>query len=445
MPQFRYVARGGNGQLLEGVVEGNDRAAAIRQVELQKCVPIKIEAVAAAKGPESARSDRSASSQKKSAASARQAEPKLRGDSAAVAPSSSAGSSLTMTHNQQYLFTEQLANLLGAGMTLDEALGILVRRMKQPKLQGISKGLHQALVDGRSLSQALRDYPRVFSPLYVNLVAAGEASGALADILRRLVAFLADVKALRDRVQQALIYPALLVVAGMGLVVIFITVMVPQLTGFFKETGQVLPPSTKLLLQANYLITTYWWALGIALVCLYTGFKALTRTPQGRKGWDTFVWKIPVYSSVLRHRFYAQFARTLGTLVDNGVTLLRALELLRDTSGNEYVRQQLVEVQEAVVDGATLSTAAAEQKIFPELFIDMMAVGEQTGRFGATMHNIAEVYERELDKQVKVLSALIPPLVMMVIAIFVGFVVYGILSAVFSLTQGLHGRSPVPR
>jgi type II secretory pathway component PulF len=166
-------------------------------------------------------------------------------------------------------------------------------------------------------------------------------------------------------------------------------------------------------------------------------FKAFTRSTEGRKAWDYFTWRIPLYSLIIRYRFYAQFARTLGTLVENGVTLLRSLELLEDVAGNEYVRARMVEVRKAVVDGATLSVALGEQKIFPELFVDMMAVGEQTGKFGSTMQLIADVYERELDKQIKIVSTLIPPLVMLVIAAIVGLVVYGILSAVFGLTNGL--------
>ncbi len=324
-------------------------------------------------------------------------------------------------------------------MTLDEALGVLEKRLKHPKLNSLSKGLHQALVDGRSLSQALRDYPRIFSPLYVNLVSAGEASGALGDILKRLVAHLADVKGLRDRVQQALIYPAVLVVAGLGLIVVFMTVMVPKLTTFFKGTGQALPPATQMLVTANHIIVTYWWAGILAVGALVMVFKAFTRTPEGRRAWDYFTWRIPLYSLIIRYRFYAQFARTLGTLVENGVTLLRSLELLEDVAGNEYVRTRMIDVRKAVVDGATLSIALGEQKIFPELFIDMMAVGEQTGKFGSTMQLIADVYERELDKQIKIVSTLIPPIVMIAIAAIVGLVVYGILSAVFGLTSGLRG------
>ena len=136
-------------------------------------------------------------------------------------------------------------------MTLDEALGVLVRRLEASAAASALEGAASRLVDGRSLSQALRDYPRIFSPLYVNLVSAGEASGALPEILKRLVAHLADVKALRDRVQQALLYPAVLVVAGIGLIITFMTVMVPKLTGFFKGTGQPLPAATRLLVDAN--------------------------------------------------------------------------------------------------------------------------------------------------------------------------------------------------
>jgi type II secretory pathway component PulF len=427
MPDFRYVARKPDGRLIDGVLTCNDRSAAILEVEKQGGVPIKIEPVVAAT------SSTTKSESSKSGKSARPA-------ASAPAASTPVGPVTTLATTQQYLFTEQLAHLLTAGMTLDEALGVLVRRMKHPKLQSLSQSLHRALVDGRSLSQAMRDFPRIFSPLYVNLVSAGEASGALPDILKRLVTHLSDVKSLQDRVTQALVYPAVLVVAGVGLIVVFMTVMVPKLTGFFKGTGQPLPAATQLLVNANQVLVNYWWVAVLAGVGAYFGFKVFTRSPEGRKAWDFFTWRIPLYSRIIRYRFYAQFARTLGTLMENGVTLLRALELLEEISGNEYIRQRMVFIRSAVVDGATLSTALGEQGIFPELFIDMMAVGEQSGRFGGTMQMIADVYERELDGQIKIVSTLIPPLVMAVIAAVVGIVVYAILSAVFGITQGLqHG------
>ncbi len=417
MPEFTYVARGSDGNLAQGTIHANDRSAAIRQIEALKRIPIRIDVAGAAPASPSA-------------------------TKVATTASSSSSASAEPTQGvplaQLFLFTEQLAHLLSAGMTLDEALGILVRRLQQPKLQGLCRSLHQGLVDGRSLSLSMRDFPKVFSPLYVNMVSAGEASGALSQILRRLVTHLAGVKALRERVQQALVYPAVLVVVGIALIIVFMTVMVPQLTGFFTSTGQKLPLPTEILLKANHLLTGYWWLAVLAGGALFGGWKAFTRNPEGRLSWDRFVWKLPAIGRIPRYRFYAQFARTLGTLVENGVTLLKALELLEDISGNEWVRLQMVEVRKAVMDGASLSNALRQQALFPELFLDMMAVGEQTGRFADTMQMIADVHERELDKQVQFVSSLVPPVVIVMIAAVVGLVVFGILAAVFNLTSGLH-------
>jgi type II secretory pathway component PulF len=412
VPQFRYTARSSDGKPVDGVVTANDRGAAIAQIEQQRHFPIKVELVPEAGGGRQAA---------KSASPPRGAPIALQ----------------TLSHNHQFLFTEQLAHLLSAGMTLDEALSILIKRLKHPKLHALSQGLHQGLVDGRSLSQVLKDYPRIFSPLYINMVAAGEASGTLSDILRRLVAYLQDAKKLRDRVQQALVYPAVLVVAGIGLIIVFMTVMVPQLTAFFTQTGAPLPLPTRILLAANHLLTHWWWLAVLVAVGGFAMFKAFTRTREGLRAWDAFRLKIPGYGHITRYRFYAQFARTLGTLIQNGVTLLRSLELLEEISGNEHVRQKMAISRETVTDGSALSNALRQHGIFPELYLDMMAVGEQTGRFGETMQMIADVYERELDKQVTMASSLIPPVIMIFIAVIVGFVVLGILSAVFNLTAGL--------
>src|SRR6202011_4629595 len=217
MPQFAFRARDSQGGLVEGVLDCADRAVAIRQIEQQRCIPIKIEPVAPL------------------------ATAKSGTGAATAAPPTPTTQNLKIPHGQLLLFTEQLAHLLQAGMTLDEGLSILEKRLKQPRVQQMTHNLHQALVDGRSFSQALREMPRIFPPLFVNLVAAGEASGALPEILLRLVKHLMQTKNLRDRVQQALIYPAFLAVAGAALITLFITYMVPQLTGFMSQIGGALP------------------------------------------------------------------------------------------------------------------------------------------------------------------------------------------------------------
>ncbi len=417
MPQFSYRARNSQGELVEGVLDCADRAVAIQQIELQRCIPVRIELLGAEpKGPKVVR-------------------PPAGG--ALETPTQN----LKIPHAQLLIFTEQLAHLLKAGMTLDEALSILEKRLKQPRVQQMTHSLHQSLVDGRSFSQALSEMPRIFQPLYVNLVAAGEASGALPQILLRLVKHLMQAKDLRDRVQQALIYPAFLALAGAVLVTIFITFMVPQLSGFMAQTGGALPLPTRILLQIHHAITSYWWVGVLAAVGLIVAFRALVRSEEGRVGWDRFRLLIPGYGRVIRHRYYAQFARTLGTLMENGVPLLRSLDLVTEIAGNRFLEVKLGEVRKAVIDGATLSAALQEQKMFPDLFTDMMAVGEQTGHFAETMQAIADVYERELDRSVGVISQLIPPIIIVVIAVVVGLIVFSILSAVFEMTHSLQFRA----
>ena len=416
MPQFAYRARDAQGALVEGVLDCADRAIAIRQIEQKRCIPIKIEVVNA----RPTASEKAVTSRGSGATS-----------------SSVPIQGLKIPHNQLLIFTEQLAHLLQAGMTLDEGLSILEKRLKQPRVQQMTRVLHQALIDGRSFSQALREMPRIFPPLYVNLVAAGEASGALPEILLRLVKHLMQAKNLRDRVQQALIYPAFLAVAGAGLITIFITYMVPQLKGFMSQIGGSLPFATQMLMSINHVIVAYWWLAILIVVGISVGFRAFVRTEEGRLTWDRFRLKIPGYGRVIRHRYYAQFSRTLGTLVQNGIPLLRSLDLVSEIAGNKYLEQRLIEARRAVIDGATLSVALSSQRIFPDLFTDMMAVGEQTGRFGETMQTIADVYERELDRNVAIISQLIPPVIIVLIALVVGLVVYSILDAVFTATKGL--------
>ena len=415
---------------MEGVLDCADRAVAIRQIEQLHYMPVRIELVGSAPAP--------ASKSQKNGAPAPAAASITKPTISATLPAPR--QKLKIPHTQLLIFTEQLGHLLKAGMTLDEGLSVLEKRLKQPRVQQMTHGLHQALVDGRSFSQALRDFPRVFPPIYVNLVAAGEASGALPDILARLVEHLMQAKNLRDSVQQALIYPAFLALAGLGLITLFITFMVPQLVGFMSQNGGALPLPTRILLNVNHLITAYWWLALVLVLGIVIAFRAFVRSDEGRIGWDRFRLVIPGYGRVMRHRYYAQFSRTLGTLMENGVPLLRAIDLVGEIAGNRYLEVKMAEVRRAVIDGATLSTALTAQKLFPDLLTDMMAVGEQTGHFAQTMQTIADVYERELDRTVKTISALIPPVIIVLIAIVVGFVVYSILSAVFEMTHSLQVR-----
>jgi len=340
MPQFSYRARNAQGGLVEGVLECADRSVAIRQIEQLHYMPVRIDLVTtAAPAPE------------KSAKNGAAASPAPRVSSAPVTRVTppTPTQKLKIPHTQILIFTEQLGHLIKAGMTLDEGLSVLEKRLKQPRVQQMTHALHQALVDGRSFSQALRDFPRIFPPIYVNLVAAGEASGALPDILARLVEHLQQAKNLRDRVQQALIYPAFLACAGVGLIMVFITFMVPKLVGFMAENGGILPLPTRILLGMNHALTAYWWVGLLIGLGISVAFRAFVRTEEGRISWDRFRLMIPGYGRIIRHRYYAQFSRTLGTLTENGVPLLRAIDLVTEIAGNRYLEAKMAEVRRAVM------------------------------------------------------------------------------------------------
>ncbi len=285
MPTFKYSARDSRGILIEASVDADSRTLALAVIGEKGLTPIQIDQVGGSMTPTL---------------------------TPANASITSGGSVRSLPTAEQFLLTEQLAHLLSAGMTLDEALGVLVKRLKQPRLHSVCESLHRALLDGRSFSNALKDFPRIFSPLYVNMVSAGEASGTLSIILRRLVAHLGQIKDLRDRVQQALIYPAVLVVAGIGMIILFMTKMVPQVTGFVAETGGTLPLPTRLLLAANHLFVGYWWTVLVVAGGIFGLSKLIRETSEGRRGWDRALLRIPGYGVITRFRFYAQFARTLG-------------------------------------------------------------------------------------------------------------------------------------
>src|SRR6184192_2710795 len=261
MPEFAYKARNAQGGLVEGVLNCPDRGVAIRQIEQQNCIPICIDPVMTT-APATA-----------VPTAPRNFVPKIFNRLTPERPDVPA-QTLKIPHSQLLVFTEQLAHLQQAGMTLDEGLGVLEKRLKHPRVQQMIRTLHQALVDGRSFSQALREFPRAFTPLYVNLVAAGEASGALPQILLRLVKHLMQAKELRDRVQQALIYPAILAIAGAALVTLFVTFMVPKLAGFMAQvqTGGSLPFATRTLLEVHHLVVGYWWVGALLAVGAMVAF-----------------------------------------------------------------------------------------------------------------------------------------------------------------------------
>jgi type II secretory pathway component PulF len=326
---------------------------------------------------------------------------------------------------------------LDAGMQLEPALRIMESRNELSSIKLVASALRQQVREGSSLSGALRLVSPSFGDLFCNLVAAGELSGSLPQLLRRQATFLVTLDDLRKKVVSALIYPAMIFVLGIGLIFLFMSYLVPQLTTLFQKTGRDLPLLTRILVQTSDVFSHYWWAIVGGIAVTVIGFLQLIRTPVGRRWWHRTQLQLPLFGSVLRGRFYAQFSETMANLIANGIPLLNSLQLMASAIGNLHLRGLMEKVVEMVREGGSLSRALQRVGEFPPLFIDMIAVGEQTGDLAQALGRVGRRYDKELNIKIQRLTALVQPVVILVMAGMVGVIAYSIINGIFDAVSGL--------
>jgi type II secretory pathway component PulF len=334
-------------------------------------------------------------------------------------------------------FTRQLANLIKAGMALRQALSSLSRQTDLGPLQPIVRDLHEQIVRGASLSDALGQHPVAFNALYVNMVRAGEASGQLHQVLRQLNEYQEQTIELREKVTTAMVYPSFIMLVGFGVVVFFMTVMLPKFAQMFKDFGSALPASTQVMVDIGMFSRRYWWLIILIVMGLVYLFRRWKATPEGRIKVDAWKMRMPIFGRVVRANAFVQFSRTLGTLLGNGVPVLSALRILSRTITNKVVAGAIEEAEARVTDGTTISQPLAKSGAFPNTLLEMLSIGEQTGDMPAALDNIAETYEQEMDRDIKVMTSMLEPIVIVIMALFVGFIIFSILMAVFEMTSGL--------
>ena len=419
MPQFSYKARRRTGEVVQGVLEVADRAAALVQIERLGLFPVMVEG---AKGA--------------GAAAVAGDKDKPRGFSLLPA---------TFQHRRQRkpklqelaTFTQQISNLLNSGMPLTVALNSMTHLESKGIPSEVSKALKQDVMEGRSLSDAMSKQPVIFTNLYVNMVRAGEQSGALVDVLRRLSDHYNRFAEVQSKFTSALIYPAVVASVGVGIIIFFMTFMLPRFLSIFDGLKVPLPAATQMLVAISNLFTGYWWLMilmGITFVILFKRFKA---TPEGRRKIDGWKMNAPVVGKVFRLNLFGQFARTLSTLLVNGVPVLTALKITEEIMSNVVIKEALAKTREAVTDGKTISQPLAQSKIFPELMIDLIKIGEDTGDVPGALKNVADTYESELTIALRVMTNLIEPAMIIVMAVLVGFLLFSVLSAMFSITASI--------
>lgn len=419
MSTFTYQALRRNGEKINGEIQAANRTEAYRKLDQQNLQPVALSLKPDAPGT---------------------ATPGKSGSGKAAEAEKWNGVSVKLSHNQVIAFTEEMTDLLDAGLQLEQALKVMEQRSEASSIKTAATALRQQVREGVNFSVALRRVSKSFGELYCNLVSAGELSGALPQILKRQLSYLQLIKELQERVTSALIYPAVIFAAGLGLVIIFMTSLVPQLMVLFSKTGKTLPLATRILIGTSDFLTHYGWLVALVLVGAVVAFRTYISRPEGRLWWDRSKLQIPVIGNVLRARFYAQFSQTLATLTSNGIPLLNALRLVNAATPNVYMRGMLEGVANAVGEGAPLSRSLTRTKVFPPVLIDMVTVGEQTGDLPVALERVGNRYDKELNKSIQFMTSLVQPLVIIMVAIVVGAVAYSMMAGIFQSVSGLRGK-----
>lgn len=428
MPQFAYKAKRRTGEMVQGVLDVADRAAALSQIERLGLFPVMVDAskgsLAAVEKAEKAKSKDASPKAKAVQLPAifvrrRQRKPKLQ---------------------ELATFTTQLSNLLKCGMPLTVALQSMSHLESKGIPSEVSKELRQEVMEGRSLSDAMGKQPHIFSDLYRNMVQAGEQSGALTEVLKRLADHFERFAEVQSRFMSALIYPCVVASVGVVIIIFFMTFMLPKFMSIFTGLSVPLPMATQILMKISTFFgsLTNWIIMGLVgtvLGVLWVRFKA---TPAGRRKIDGWKMNAPIVGKVVRLNLFGQFARTLSTLLVNGVPVLMALKITEAIVPNTMVKEAIARTREQVTDGKTIAQPLAQSRLFPQLMIDLLKIGEDTGDVPGALQNIADTYENELGVQLRVLTNLIEPAMIILMAIGVGGLLFSILSAMFAITSSLN-------
>jgi type II secretory pathway component PulF len=428
MAQFTYKARRKTGEVVTGILEVNDRGAALMQIERLGLFPIAVEmpkgaaaapaaAGGAAQRPRGLGSFRDMLPPTLRQYFKRRRKPKL---------------------EELGTFTNQLANLLKSGMPLTVALNSMTHLETKGIPSDVSRQLKQDVSEGKGLSEAMAKQPVVFSDLYINMVKAGEQSGALVDVLRRMGDHFERFAEVQHKFKSAMIYPCFVLCVGIAICIFFMTVMLPSFLQLFQGLNVKLPVTTQILIGMNNFFKNWWWLIAgvvAALVLLFNRFRA---SETGKMALDRWKMSAPIVGKVVQMHVFGQFARTLSTLLENGVPVLTALEITEQIVPNRIIKQAIAKTRQEVTDGKTIAQPLARSKVFPQLMVDLIKIGEDTGDVPGSLSNLADTYESELNIALRVMTNMIEPVIICVMAIGVGFLLVSVLSALFSITSSIN-------
>ncbi len=331
--------------------------------------------------------------------------------------------------------TRQLATLLKSGIPLVEALTALIDQLEQPDLKLALTQIRDRVNEGTSLHEAMRVHPKYFSTLYVNMVTAGESSGTLDAVLQRLAEFLEAQAKLSNKVFGALAYPMFMVVMGMGVVAVMMVAVVPKVTSIFENFQQALPWYTRLLIFTSEAFTGYWWLLILLVVGAVVGFRRWVATPDGRRRWDLFVLRAPIFGRLTLMVAVSRFARTLSTLLRSGVPLLNALEITRNVLGNTELMRVVEEARVSIREGESIAAPLKRSGRFPPIVTHMIAIGERSGQLEEMLENVASAYDNQVDAQIGVMTSLLEPIMILLVGGMSGGIAFAILIPLMQINE----------
>jgi general secretion pathway protein F len=332
-------------------------------------------------------------------------------------------------------FTRQMATLIKAGIPLADTLGALVEQVSNVRFKTPLSEVRAAVNEGSSLADALGKHPKLFDELFVSMVRAGEIAGNLDEVLSRLADFLESSQKLKSKVQGAMIYPAVMVVVGAIIMGVLMVKVIPNITSMFKQQGKTLPWNTRFLIWSSDVIASWWWALILGLVGAIMLTVNWVRSKEGRQVWDRFTLRLPVVGELARTIAVSRFSRTLGTMLQSGVPMLRALETAKQIVGNVLIQQAVDDAKRAVTEGESLAQTLKKSGHFPPTMIHMVAVGEKAGQLEQMLERVATTYDSEIDAKLSRFTALLEPLMLVVMGGSVAFIVFSILQPIMDLGQ----------
>lgn len=337
------------------------------------------------------------------------------------------------------MFSRQFATMIDAGLSVVKCLDILQKQTRNPKLKDTIAEVKRDVAGGMSLTEAFQKHPRVFSPLFVNMIRSAEVGGILDTVLDRLAMFLEKEQETKNKIKSAMTYPVVVFCFAMLMLLALLFFVLPKFKGIFETMGLDLPLTTRLMLNFSEYMRLYWYIALVGTVGSVILIKIFARTQKGRYAIDAAKLKLPVFGDLLLKSAVSRFARTFGTLISSGVPVLRALEIVADTSGNCVISETVIRARSSIKEGEKISTPLFGSKIFPVMVTQMIAVGEETGRLDQMLVKVANFYDDEVDATLKGLTSLIEPLMIVGLGVIVGFIAVSVISPIYSLVGSLGG------